>query len=107
METLNRIELRGRVGQDPRINNVGDTKVARFSVATSETFHDRDGVIKEEVTWHNVSVWAGRNIPDLSTIRKGVMVNLVGRIRHSKFVGSDGMDRYMTEVIANQLAIVQ
>ena len=107
METLNRVELRGRVGQDPKITNVGDTKVARFSVATNETFHDREGVIKEETTWHNISVWAGRNVADLSSIKKGVMVTLTGRIRHSKFVGSDGMDKYMTEVVASQLALVQ
>ena len=107
METLNRVEIRGRVGQDPRIANVGDSKVARFSVATNETFHDRGGAIKEETTWHNITVWAGRNVADISSIKKGVMVNLTGRIRHSKFVGSDGMDKYMTEIVANQLSLVQ
>lgn len=107
METLNRVELRGRIGQEPKITNVGDLRVARFSVATNEVFHDREGVLKEETTWHNVAVWAGRNVEDFSRIRKGVMVNLAGRIRNVKYTAADGTDKYLSEVIANQLSVVQ
>lgn len=105
--TLNRVEIRGRVGQDPKIFNVGDTKVARFSVATNETFHDRDGILKEETTWHNVSAWSGRNVEELTNIKKGLMVSLVGRIRHTRYTAPDGTERYQTEVVANQLNIVK
>lgn len=105
--TLNRVELRGRIGQDPKIYNVGDTKVARFSVATSETFHDRDGILKEETTWHNVSAWSGRNVEELTNIKKGLMVSIVGRIRHTRYTAPDGTERYQTEVVANQLNIVK
>lgn len=104
--TLNRVELKGRVGQDPKIFNVRDTQVAKFSVATNETFHDRNGDIKEETTWHNVSAWTGRNIEDFRNIRKGTMVSVEGRIRNTKFTGMDGNDRYITEVVASKLALV-
>ena len=61
-EFLNRVELRGRVGHDPRITNVGESQVARFSLATNEAFRGKNGELREEVTWHNVTAWAGRNI---------------------------------------------
>ena len=47
---MNRIELRGNVGQDARINRVGDNTVVRFNMATNETYKDRSGNLKEETT---------------------------------------------------------
>ena len=69
--SINRVELRGNVGSEPRINEVGESKVIRFSLATNETFKDRNGVLKEETTWHSVSAWAGRGMPDFNEIKKG------------------------------------
>jgi len=107
METLNKVELRGRIGQDPKILSVGDTQVARFSVATSEVFHDREGMIKEETTWHNVAAWQGKSIVDLATIKKGQMISLTGRIRSVRYTATDGSDKYLTEIVATQLSVVQ
>ena len=105
--TVNHVELKGRVGQDPKIFNAGDSRVARFSVATSETSHDRKGEIREETTWHNVCLWEGRNVTNFSEIRKGVMVNLDGRLRNVKYTSADGSDRHFSEVVANKLEIVK
>lgn len=105
--TINRVELKGRVGQDPKIFNVGESRVARFSVATNETFHDKKGEIREETTWHNVCVWEGRNFNDFREIRKGAMVCVEGRLRNIKYTASDGTDRHLTEVVANRLNIVR
>ena len=104
--SLNRVELRGRIGQDPRIANVGGSKVARFSVATSEIFKDRNGDLKEDTTWHNVSAWSGRNIEDFSRLHKGVPVSLTGRIRNVKYTSPDGEERQYTEIQATRLAIM-
>lgn len=106
-ETLNRMEIRGRIGQEPKIFTVGDTRVARFSVATNEVFHDREGAIKEETTWHNVSAWEGRNIEAFDRIHKGSMVSVVGRLRNTRFTNTEGVEKYLTEVVANQLSLVQ
>ena len=105
--TLNRVELRGRIGQDPRIANVGDSAVARFSIATSEIFKDRNGDLKEEITWHNVSAWQGRNIADFSKLRKGVPVSVVGRIRNIKYTTTEGEERQYSEIQANKLSIME
>lgn len=102
-EFLNRVELRGRVGHDPKIFSVGDAQVARFSLATNEAFRGKSGELREEVTWHNVSAWAGRNIMDFKDIRKGTLVSLVGRLRNTRYTGSDGTDRTIVEVVAGRL----
>ena len=102
-EFLNRVELRGRVGHDPKVISVGDSQVARFSVATNEAFRGKNGELREETTWHNVTAWAGRNIMDFKDIRKGVFVSLVGRLRNTRFTGNDGNERSMVEVVAGRL----
>lgn len=102
-EFLNRVELRGRVGHDPRITNVGESQVARFSVATNEAFRGKNGELREETTWHNVAAWAGRNIMDFKDIRKGCFVSLVGRLRNNRFTGNDGNERTVVEVVAGRL----
>lgn len=103
---MNRVELKGRVGQDPKIFNVRETRVAKFSVATNETFHDRNGEIREETTWHNVSAWPGRNIEDFGKIKKGTLVSVEGRIRNTRFTGMDGNEKYLTEIVASKLSLV-
>ena len=83
--SLNRAELRGRIGQEPRISNVGEAKYARFSIATNETFKDKKGELKEETTWHNIVAWSGKTISDFSILKKGVMVSRSGKIRNIKY----------------------
>lgn len=102
-EFLNRVELRGRVGHDPKVFSVGDAQVARFSLATNEAFRGKSGELREETTWHNISAWAGRNIMDFKEIRKGSFVSLVGRLRNIKYTGNDGTERSLVEVVAGRL----
>ena len=105
-QTINRIEIRGRIGQDPRITRVGKNSVARFCVATSEIYRDRSGEIKEEITWHNVSAWADKSQTSLDELKKGDMVSVLGRIRNMKYTSAEGDDRYFVEIVANKLTSV-
>lgn len=104
-KSINRIELRGNVGQDPRINVVGENKVIKFTLATNEVFKERSGNFREETTWHNVTCWSGKGIPDFSAIKKGTCVSVTGRIRNNKYITADGEDKIFTEVLANRLRI--
>lgn len=103
--SLNRVELRGRIGQDPKITDAGGAKVARFSVATSEIFKDRNGVIQEDTTWHNVSVWSGKSNVDFSQLKKGTLVSVFGKIRTTKYTNGEGNDRYYTEIVASSVTV--
>lgn len=107
MTSLNRVELRGHVGQNPKITTVGESQVARFSIATNETYKDKRGDLKEETTWHNISAWNGRAIDDFSSLKKGAYVSLVGKIRNVRYTSSTGEERQFSEVVASRLSVLQ
>ena len=70
MEQLNRIELRGNVG-NIRISAAGSGQVARMSLATNFMYKNRDGEAVVETTWHNIVAWSGKGMPDFNRIGKG------------------------------------
>ncbi|MCQ2172957.1 MAG: single-stranded DNA-binding protein [Bacteroidales bacterium] len=105
MEQLNRIELRGTVGS-VRLQTFNDTQVARLSIATNVAYRDREGSAVIETTWHNVNAWEGKEIRDLSKIEKGTKLYVEGRIRNTRSVGPDGIDRTYYEIQANRLVII-
>ena len=103
MEQLNKIEIRGNVG-NINILRVGDTRVAHFSVATNFAYKDRNGEPVIETTWHNVTAWEGnKGIPSLDCISKGFPVHVTGRIRTQKYVAGDGIERTSYDVIASAI----
>ena len=105
MEQINIVELRGLVGMVKR-QEISGKKVARFTLATSSAFSDRNGNATIETQWHNVNAWEGKNITCLDEIRKGSKVQLTGRIRYSKFLGTDQAERFSTEILANKVKVI-
>lgn len=105
-KSLNRVELKGNVGQDPKIMRVENGgSVIRFSLATHETFKTKSGELKEETTWHNVVAWSVKGMPDFSRIKKGVFIELVGKIRYVKFTNQAGEEKTLTEILALKIII--
>ena len=105
MEQINRIELRGLVGY-VRLQEANKKKVAHITVATSMAFNDRNGAAVIETQWHNVTAWEGKRIECLEKIKKGDKIWLFGRVRYTKFTGSDNLEHNATEIIANRLTII-
>lgn len=106
MEQLNRIEIRGNVG-NVNILKVGNTRVAHFSVATNFAYKDRNGEPVIETTWHNVTAWEGnKGIPPLDTIAKGFPVGVIGRLRMQKYIAGDGTEKTSYDVIANSIEMI-
>ena len=103
MEQLNRIEIRGNVG-NVNIINVGNTRVAHFSVATNFAYKDRNGEPVIETTWHNVTAWEGnKGIPSLEIIAKGFPLYVTGRLRIQKYIAGDWTDKTSYDIIANTI----
>ena len=105
MDHINRIELQGRVGT-VRTNIVGDNMVANFSLVTEYLYKTRDGGAANETTWHQITAWESRDMPDLSTIIKGMQVNVTGRLRTFKYTNAEGQERQLYEVVANKIRII-
>ena len=105
MEQLNRIELRGIVGNSI-VRTVGDRKTARFSLATDYVYKGKNGDPVIETSWHSVQAWEGKNIPDVSLIEKGMALYVVGRYRVQKYQTQDGVDKTSYEVMADKVTIL-
>lgn len=106
MEQINKVELRGLVGS-VRLQEIGEKKVARFTVATSVAFNDKNGGAVIETQWHNVNAWEGKNVNCLERIARGSKVSVSGRLRYTKFQGSDGQEHNSTEILANKVNIIE
>lgn len=105
MEHINRIELQGRVGTI-RTNIVGENTVANFSLVTEYLYKTRDGGAANETTWHQITAWEGRDMPDLNTITKGTVLNVTGRLRSFRYTNSEGTEKQLYEVIASKIRIL-
>ncbi len=102
--TLNRIELRGNIGADPKITQMENgANVVRFSLATHETFKTKEGNIKEETTWHNIVLWDYNQLQGLEGLKKGAYVNIVGKIKYSRYKAQNGEERFTAEIIAQKI----
>jgi single-strand DNA-binding protein len=97
----NQVFLLGNLGSDPDIRFVASgTCVAKFSVATSRSWKDKNDEWQEEVEWHRVVIW-GKAAESLSDkLFKGDMVHVVGRIHYDSYE-KDGIKRYTTEIVAD------
>ena len=103
MESINKIELRGRVGMI-NIRNVGDSRCARISLVTERYFKGKDGTATVETTWHNLTVW-DRNADNLDQIRVGSYLHVAGRVRTDKYTSAEGEEKYSTEVIVSKAKV--
>jgi single-strand DNA-binding protein len=104
--SLNKVELRGRVGQDAKIiKTENGVMAARFTLATNEIIRGRDENLREETTWHNVVAWSRKGMPDFENIRKGTFLALEGKIRYQKYTAGNGEERHSTEIVAHKIVI--
>lgn len=105
--------LIGNVGKDPNIryldgNSGGGagSKVATFTLATTERYRDRNGETRENTEWHNIVAW--RNSADIAEkfIHKGTQVYIEGKLRTRSYSDPNGVQKYTTEVVVDSLQLL-
>jgi single-strand DNA-binding protein len=100
--SVNKVILVGNLGRDPEIRSTNDgTRVANLSVATSESWRDRNtGERRERTEWHRVVVFNDRLVDVIEKyLHKGSKVYLEGQLQTRKWTDQQGQDRYTTEVV--------
>jgi single-strand DNA-binding protein len=109
MNTLkNRVQLIGNLGQDPESKTLDSgKKVARFTLATDESFKNGDGQKVNETTWHNVVAWNGLAEIAGKYLKKGHQVAIEGRIVYRTYEDKNKVTKYITEIIANDLLMLK
>jgi single-strand DNA-binding protein len=106
---VNKVILLGNVGKDPEIKYFdNDVAVAHFSLATTERgFKTRDGQeIPERTEWHNIVAWRGLAKLAENYIKKGSQLYVEGKIRTRSYDDSNGIKRYITEIVADVINFV-
>ena len=101
MSSLNKVTLIGRVGKDPEIKtSKAGKKLASFSLATSESWKDKQGQKQEKTEWHNIVVY-NEGIAGVieKYVHKGSQIYIEGALQTRKWQDKDGKDRYTTEVV--------
>ena len=105
--SVNKVILLGRLCRDPEVRYMPNGEaVCNFSIATSETWNDRNGQRQERTEWHNITMY--RRLAEIAGqyLKKGREVYIEGRIQSRKYTGKDGIERTAYDIIANEMKMV-
>ena len=111
--SLNKVLLIGNVGRDPEVRYLegsagaqNATKVASFTLATTERYRDRSGELRENTEWHNIVAW--RNSADLAEkfIRRGMQIYIEGKLRTRSWTDQQGVKKFTTEVVVDNIQLL-
>ncbi len=100
--------LIGRLGRDPEVRRLeSGTAVAKFSIATDESYKDKEGNLVQQTEWHTIIVW--RNQAEIAEkyLKKGMLVFIEGKLTHREFLDKDNQKKYFTEVVANNFKFLE
>lgn len=106
--SVNKVILIGNLGKDPEVRHLENgAVVANFSIATSETYVDRNsGERRENTDWHNIVLWRGLAEVAEKYLRKGQKVYIEGKLKTRSWQDKDGNTRYTTEVLGDQMTML-
>jgi single-strand DNA-binding protein len=103
----NSVQLIGHLGQDPEIVNLeSGNKLAKFSVATSDSYKNAKGEKVEDTQWHNVVAWGKTAEIVENYLTKGKQVAVEGKLIHRSYETKEGEKRYITEIKCNELLML-
>ena len=103
----NKVQLIGRLGQDPEIINFADgNKMAKFSLATDDSYKDKDGKKVERTDWHNIVIKGGLVKIVESYVNKGQEIAVEGKLTTRNWEDKEGNKRFITEVVCNELLLM-
>lgn len=108
MSTLrNKVQLIGNLGNDPEIITLdGGRKLAKFSIATNETYKNQKGEKVTDTQWHNIVAWGKTAEIIENYVTKGKEVAVEGKLTSRSYDDKEGNKRYITEVVCNELVML-
>ncbi len=105
---LNRVTLIGRLGKDPEVRRLeSGAAVAKFTLATSESYKDKDGNKVDTTEWHNVVVW--RSLAEIAEkfLKKGMLVYVEGKLTYRDYTDKDNVKKFFTEIVASDFRMLE
>ncbi|AFK03380.1 single-strand binding protein [Emticicia oligotrophica DSM 17448] len=107
MAGVNKVILLGNLGSDPEVRTLpSGGKVVTFSIATSESYNNKNGERVEQTEWHRIELWD--NLANIAEqyLKKGDTAYVEGRIRSEKWTDKDGIERTTVKIRGNALQLV-
>lgn len=100
--SVNKALILGRVGKDPQVSHINDTKKASFSIATTDRGYTKlDGTqVPDRTEWHSIVAWRGLAEICEKYVHKGDMLYIEGKITNRSWDGENGQKHYITEIVA-------
>jgi len=103
----NSVRLIGNLGQNPEVKETTNgKKLAKFSVATNESYRDENGKDVKETMWHNLTVWGKQADIAAMYLKKGSEVAIEGKLSNRNYTDKEGVKRYVTEIIVNEFMML-
>lgn len=108
MNTLrNKVQLIGNLGNDPEIISLENgKKIAKFSIATNDTYRNAQGEKVVDTQWHNVVAWNKTAEIIEKYVEKGKEIAVEGRLTNRSYETKEGEKRYITEIVCNELLLL-
>ncbi len=107
MRGVNRVVLIGNLGRDPDVQRLeGNIAVAKFPLATTESYKDKEGKTVSQTEWHTVVLWRGLAELAERFLHKGSLVYIEGRLRTRNWEDAQNVRRYATEIVADNLVML-
>jgi len=107
MAGLNKVILIGNIGKDPEVRTLeNNVKNARFSLATTESYKDKNGQKVDQTEWHNIVVWRGLAEVAEKYLHKGMPLYVEGKIRRREYTDKDGVKKFMYEIQADNFLMI-
>jgi len=103
----NKVQLIGHIGQQPDVRTTeSGKKWARFSLATSEVYHNANGDKVTETQWHNLVAWGNQAETVEKYLPKGREVAIEGKLVSRSYTNKEGVKKYVTEVHVNEILLL-
>jgi single-strand DNA-binding protein len=107
MAGVNKVILVGNLGKDPEIRHLDNgIAVANFSLATTESYTNKQGERVNQTEWHNVVLWRGLADVAEKYLKKGNSIYVEGKINTRKWEDKEGVTRYSTDIIADKMTML-
>ncbi len=104
---VNKAILVGNLGNDPEVKYTqGGMAITKVSLATTSVRKDKDGNQQEQTQWHRVTFFGKLGEIAGEYLKKGSQVYVEGEIRYDKYTGQDGVEKYFTEIVANEMQML-
>ncbi len=107
MRGVNRVMLIGNLGKDPELQFLeGNIAVAKFSLATTESYKDKNGKLMSQTEWHTIVLWRGLAELAQKYLHKGSLVYIEGRLKTRSWEDKEHNKKFATEVVGDNLIML-